>query len=115
MKALLLPLALYCGISAAHAQLLPVPGAKNPDWKVEKKEALPEATPFDELPKTDRMPNAAQKGIASIGNRHYHWDAERQLAYQWLSRPNSGTVAPDKKVVVREDRTGLTYTFIRRR
>ncbi|MBF9143606.1 hypothetical protein [Hymenobacter properus] len=115
MKALLLPLALYCGISAVHAQLLPVPGAKNPDWKVETPEVVPEAVPFGEAPKTDRMPNAVQKSIASKGNLHHYWDAERQLTYEWRSRPGSGTVAPDKKVVVREDRTGLTYTFIRRR
>ncbi|MBF9222826.1 hypothetical protein [Hymenobacter ruricola] len=114
MKILPILVALYCSISVAHAQLLPVPGVKNPDWKVEKKEALPDATPFDEAPKTDRMPNAAQKGISSIGNRHYHWDAEHQLAYQWLSRPGSGTVAPDKEVLVREERTGITYTFRRK-
>jgi len=82
MKSLLLLLALSGGVSAAHAQLLPVPGAKNPDWQAEKSEAIPEATPFGEAPKPDRMPNAAQKSIASSGNRHYHWDAERQLAYQ---------------------------------
>jgi hypothetical protein len=115
MKSLFIFLALFGSASAAHAQLLPVPGAKNPDWHAEKSEALPEATPFDEAPKLDRMPNAAQKSIASSGNRHYHWDAERQLAYQWLSRPGSGTIAPDNKVLVREDRTGLTYTFRRRR
>ncbi|MFD2718250.1 hypothetical protein ACFST9_05960 [Hymenobacter monticola] len=114
MKRLLLLSVLLSRADAAQAQLLPVPGSKNPDWKVEKKEALPEATPFDEAPKLDRMPNAAQKSIASIGNRHYHWDAERQLAYQWLSRSGSGTLAPDKEVLVREERTGITYTFRRK-
>ena len=115
MKRLLLFFVLLNGAHAAHAQLLPVPGAKNPDWQAEKSEAAPEATSFGEAPKPDRMPNAAQKSIASSGNRHYHWDAEHQLAYQWLSRPGSGTVAPDKEVLVREERTGITYTFRRKR
>lgn len=111
----LLFIALCCGTSAAHAQLLPVPGAKNPDWKTEKAEAQPEATPFDEAPQVDRMPNAVQNSIGSAGNRHYYWDASRQLAYQWQSRPGAGTVAPDKQVVVREDRTGIVYIFRRKR
>ena len=115
MKRLFTLLALCGSISAAHAQLLPVPGAKNPDWKVEKKEARAEATPFDEPPKIDRMPNAVQNSIVSKGDVHHYWDADRQLAYQWSSRPGSGTVAPDKEVLVREDRTGITYTFRRQR
>ncbi|GAB3580570.1 hypothetical protein [Hymenobacter daeguensis] len=114
MKGLFVLLLLCGGATAAHAQLLPVPGAKNPNWKTEKFAALPEATPFDEPPKTDRMPNAAQRSIASAGNRHYYWDASRQLSYQWLSRPGSNTIAPDKEVLVREDRTGITYTFRRK-
>ncbi|GAB3730181.1 hypothetical protein GCM10027594_12210 [Hymenobacter agri] len=92
-----------------------MPGAKNPDWKAEKSEKLPDATPFDEAPRPDRMPNAAQRSIASSGNRHFHWDAERQLAYQWLSRPGSNSIAPDKQVLVREEQTGIVYTFQRRR
>ncbi|MDO7846576.1 hypothetical protein Q5H92_09430 [Hymenobacter sp. M29] len=115
MKSLFILLALFGGASAAHAQLLPVPGAKNPDWKTEKSEAQPSATPFDEPLKTDRMPNAMQNSIVSKGNQHRYWDADRQLAYTWQSRPNSGTVAPDQEVLVREDRTGITYTFRRKR
>jgi hypothetical protein len=115
MKSFIVLLALCGGASVAQAQLLPVPGVKNPDWQAEKSEAAAEATPFGEAPTADRMPNAAQKSISSSGNRHYHWDAERQLAYQWQSRPGSGTVAPDKEVLVREDRTGITYTFRRKR
>ncbi len=93
MKRLLLLVILLCTASIAYAQLLPVPGAKNPGWTLEKSDvqqvdgqlALPSAT--------DRMPNAAQKSISSDGNRHSFWDADRQLAYQWLSR--SGTTAPE--------------------
>ncbi|MCI1189535.1 hypothetical protein MON38_19095 [Hymenobacter sp. DH14] len=115
MKSQLLLIVLGCGMSVAHAQLLPVPGAKNPDWNKEKAEAQPEATPFGEAPQVDPMPNAVQNSIASTGNHHYYWDASRQLAYQWRSRPGSGTVAPDKQVQVREDRTGIVYTFRRKR
>jgi hypothetical protein len=114
MKRLFLFLVLLSGAHAAQAQLLPVPGSNNPDWKAEKAEPLPDATPGGEPLKTDRMPNAGQRSISSSGNRHYHWDAEHQLAYQWLSRPGSGTVAPDKEVLVREERTGITYTFRRK-
>ena len=115
MKSLFTLLAL-CGIaSVAHAQLLPVPGAKNPDWKVEKKEALPQASLSDEPIRIDRMPNAMQNSIVSKGDVHHYWDADRQLAYEWRSRPGSGSVAPDKAVLVREDRTGTTYTFRRTR
>jgi hypothetical protein len=114
MKRLLLLVALLNGAHAAQAQLLPVPGSRNPDWNAEKTEALPEATPVGEPFKTDPMPNAAHKSIASSGNRHYHWDADRRLAYRWRSRPGSGTVAPDEEVLVRDERTGITYTFRRR-
>ncbi|WP_210516595.1 hypothetical protein [Hymenobacter terricola] len=115
MKILAVSFALCCSISIAHAQLLPVPGAKNPDWKTDNFEALPGAISFGEAPKTDRMPNAVQNSIISEGNLHHYWDANRQLAYQWRSRSGSGTVAPDKEVLVREERTGLTYTYRRRR
>ena len=114
MKCLLLPVALLCAASAAQAQLLPVPGTKNPDWALGKSEARPNAEPSDMLPGTDRMPNAMQKSIKSIGNRHYHWDASRQLAYEWQSRLGSGSVAPDKQVRVREERTGIAYVYRRR-
>ncbi|WP_201979098.1 hypothetical protein [Hymenobacter rubidus] len=115
MKSLFVLFALSGSAAAVQAQLLPVPGAKNPDWKTEKFEPLPEATPFDEPPKVDRMPNALQKSIVSAGNLHHYWDADRQLAYEWRSRLGSGTVAPDKEVLVYEERTGITYTFRRKR
>ncbi|MBU6123017.1 hypothetical protein [Hymenobacter siberiensis] len=60
------------------------------------------------------MPNAAQRSIARADNRHQWWDGTRQLAYEWLSRPGSCTIAPDKSVAVREERTGNTYIFRRR-
>ena len=112
MKRLFLLIALFGGASAAHAQLLPAPGSKNPDWNLEKSEVRKETSaPVLPAP-TDRMPNAAQKSISSNGNHHYHWDADRQLAYDWLSQP--GSVAPDKQVTVREQRTGTVYTFRRK-
>lgn len=115
MKTLLLSFGMLCaGTSIAHAQLLPVPGAKNPDWTLKKSEPRPNAEPSDVLPGTDRMPNAMQKSVKSIGNRHYHWDSDRQLAYEWLSRPTSGSIAPDELVTVRSESTGTTYTYRRR-
>ena len=114
MKRLLFAASLLFAAPAAYAQLLPVPGVKNPDWKLEKTETLPGAEPSDLQSGTDRMPNAAQRSIAGAGNHHYWWDGTRQLAYDWLSRPSSGSVAPDKAVAVREERTGTTYIFRRR-
>ncbi|MDQ2792576.1 MAG: hypothetical protein M3Y12_01010 [Bacteroidota bacterium] len=114
MKRLLLATSLLFAAPAAHAQLLPVPGAKNPDWKLEKAETRPETEPLVLLPGMDQMPNAAQRSIASADNHHYWWDGTRQLAYDWLSRPSSGSIAPDKAVAVREERTGTTYIFRRR-
>ena len=114
MKRLLLSVVLLCAAPAVRAQQLPVPGDKNPDWALEKSEARPNAGPSDVLPATDRMPNAMQKSIKSIGNRHYHWDSKRQLAYEWLSRPSSGSVAPDQLLTVRAEPTGTLYTYRRR-
>ena len=112
MKIPLLSFALTCGATAALAQLLPVPGIKNPDWKLEKSEALQlEGLPVLPPP-TDRMPNAAQKSIQSSGNQHAYWDADRQLAYQWQSSP--GTVKPEQQVKVLEQRTGIAYIYRRR-
>ena len=110
MKNFLLSLGLVCAALGAHAQILPVPGAQNPDWALEKSKARSRAEPADVLPGTDRMPNAGQQSIKSIGNHHYHWDSNRQLAYEWLSRPGSGSTAPDKLVVVRSESAG-TYTY----
>jgi hypothetical protein len=112
MKRLFLSLTILGSAFAAHAQLLPAPGNKNPDWTLEKSEVRKEAgAPVLPAP-TDRMPNAVQKSISSYGNHHYHWDADHQLVYDWLSQP--GSVAPDKQVTVREQRTGTVYTFRRK-
>lgn len=111
---ILLSLALLCGAAAVHAQLLPVPGAKNPDWKLEKSGARLGAEPSDITLGTDRMPNAAQRSIISADNHHWWWDGTRQLVYDWLSRPGTGSMAPDNAVAVREERTGTTYYYRRR-
>ena len=111
MKGLLLSSALLCGLSA-RAQMLPVPGGKNPDWMLLKTEQRP----YDGRPVipsgTDRMPNAVHKSISSIGNHHYSWDAEHQLAYDWMSR-DSSSVAPFKLVQVREGRKDVVYVYRR--
>lgn len=99
--------------SGAQAQALPLPGARNPEWALEN--TAPYAYrqgPNDLLPTNDRMPNASQRSVLSNGNRSYHWDAARQLAYEW---PNhTGSVGPYDSVTVRDDRTGTTYTYRRR-
>ncbi|MDB5271222.1 MAG: hypothetical protein JWP58_4262 [Hymenobacter sp.] len=111
MKGFLLSFALLFGLSA-RAQTLPVPGGKNPDWVLLKTEKRPyDGRPIIP-PGTDRMPNAAQKSISSIGNHHYTWDAEHQLAYDWLSR-DSSSVAPFKLVQVREGRKDVMYVYRR--
>ena len=112
MKILLLLFALTGGATAAHAQLLPVPGTKNPDWKLEKFEALQSKGLPVLPPPTDRMPNAAQKSIQSNRNQHTYWDADRQLAYQWQSSP--GSVKPEQQVKVLEQRTNIAYIYRRR-
>ena len=113
MKRLLLAASVLLAAPAACAQLLPVPGAKNPDWKLDKTQTRPGAESSDLLPGIDRMPNAAQRSIVSADNHHHWWDGHRQLAYDWLSRLGSGSVVPDKAVAVREARTGTTYLFRR--
>jgi hypothetical protein len=112
MKILMLPAALLYSL-CAHAQLLPVPRAQNPDWTLKKAAPLVTYPVPVQRVGTDRMPNAVQKSIGSSGNQHYHWDAKKQLVYTWLSRPGSETIAPDKEVTVRDARTDIVYTFRR--
>ena len=112
MKQLLLFAVLLGPACVAHAQLLPVPGTKNPDWRLEKSEAPQSEDLPVLLSPTDRMPNAAQKSIQSMGNQHSYWDATRQLVYQWQS--GSGSVKPEQQVKVLEQRTGIAYTYRRR-
>ncbi|MFD1468786.1 hypothetical protein ACFQ48_11175 [Hymenobacter caeli] len=111
LPGLLLVLGIAGFAGGAQAQALPVPGPRNPDWSLEKTEARPTAGPSTALLSNDRMPNAAQQSVSSTGNRHYQWDADRQLAYEWLSRP--GSEAPGQSVAVRDERTGTVYTYRR--
>lgn len=114
MKIFLLPFGILCAAaSLGHAQQLPVPGGKNPDWVLEKSKMRPNAQPTDVLPGMYPMPNAMQNSIKSIGNRHYYWDSHHQFAYEWLSRSSSGSIAPDAVVTVRKGPEGTTYTFRR--
>jgi hypothetical protein len=113
--------------AAAHAQILPVPNARNPDWILDNttlgsRPSRPDSAPGsrDRMPIADpsrqggvsAMPNALTKSISSVGNRHYYWDAARQLSYEWQSRPNQ--VAPDSLVKVRQQATGATFTYRKR-
>ena len=109
--------------SVAQAQVLPIPGSRNPDWVLEKTEHHtysqqpgPPSEKGSQIPgvasnanAVDRMPNSLSKSIRSIGNRHSYWDAERQVGYEWVSR--SGSLAPESLVMVREEQTGNVYTY----
>lgn len=113
MKLTLLSFALL-GALSAKAQLLPVPGKKNPDWvllNIRPQSYDAQALAIPSPPPTDRMPNASQKSIQSIGNHHYYWDANQQLAYDWYSK--EGKTEPDVMVFVREQRKDSVYTYRR--
>ena len=97
--------------SMAQAQLLPAPHQQNPDWSLQKVEAQSSAG-IVTTPATDRMPNGIQQSISSAGNHRRVWDAKRQLAYEWTSRPDE--MAPDKLVRVREQQTGTVYVYTRK-
>lgn len=125
MKQLLLLPALLASTLAAHAQLLPVPNTRNPDWvqtdtKLGFRPSPPDTLPGsrDRMPTVDprrngtpAMPNAQRKNLTSIGNTYRYWDADRQLAYQWEARP--GSAAPDSIVTVQQQATGAVYTYRR--
>jgi hypothetical protein len=113
MKSILLSVTLLCGASVAHAQLLPVPGAKNPDWVLQQTAKTPyDGQALAPPPATDPMPNGAQKSISSIGDHHYYWDAQRQLSYDWYSR-GPATMAPFVLVNVREANKDFVYVYRR--
>ena len=113
MKRSLLCLAVLLSAAlAAQAQVLPVPGAKNPDWVLFGTYRRPYDNRVFGPPSTDRMPNAAAKSVKSIGNQHYYWDAAHQLAYDWYSR--EGTLTPFGLVNVRVQQQDIVYSYHRR-
>lgn len=128
MKHLLLCPTLLLGTTlAAHAQLLPVPNTRNPDWvQIDTKLGFRPSRPDslaggrDRMPIADpsrgtaRMPNALRKNLMNIGNTYRYWDADRKLAYEWQARLGSGSAAPDSTVTVHQQATGATYTYRRR-
>ncbi|MDO7854734.1 hypothetical protein [Hymenobacter convexus] len=128
MKSLFTLLALVGGTAAAQAQLLPIPGARNPDWTLTKtspphpydssdslrykSDRMPNKAADFPAP-ADHMPNAARKSISGIGNRRYYWDADRRLRYAWQVKP--GSEAPDSTVTVHDDNSDIAYIFRRRK
>jgi hypothetical protein len=128
MKQLLLcPALALCTTLAAHAQLLPVPNTRNPDWvQIDTKLGFRPSRPDSLLGSRDRMPivdpsrgSASQmpnalgkKNLINVGNAYRYWDADRKLAYEWQARP--GSAAPDSIVTVQQQATGATYTYCRR-
>ncbi len=125
MKQLVLLPVLLAITLAAHAQLLPVPNTRNPDWvqtntKQGFRPSHPDLLPghHDQMPVVDlhrsgasTIPNAQRKNLMSIGNTYRYWDADRKLAYQWEARP--GSAAPDSVVTVQQQVTGAIYTYKR--
>ena len=126
MKSILCAAACLGATALSHAQVLPVPNARNPDWVLDKttlgfrpsrpdslpgsRDQMPIATPSREGEVTP-MPNGLGRSIASIGDRHEYWDAARQLRYEWQSRTNQ--VGPDSLVTVRQQATGAAFTYRR--
>ena len=110
----------------SHAQVLPVPNARNPDWVLDKttlgsrpsrpdtlpggRDQMPIANPDRQRPPA-AMPNALTRSISSMGQRRYYWDAAQQLGYEWQARP--GQTTPDRLVTVRQQATGATFTYRR--
>jgi hypothetical protein len=112
MKRLLLCSTTLLGASLiAQAQVLPVPGGKNPDWVLFGMYRRPYDSQAIWPPSTSRMPNAAGKSIMSHGNSHYYWDADRQLSYDWYSR--DGTLKPFGLVYVRVKQQDIVYSYHR--
>ncbi len=111
---------------SAHAQLLPVPNVRNPDWvqtdtKLGFRPSRPDSLPGsrDRMPIADpsrgtaaRIPNAQRRNLLNIGNTYRYWDADRRLTYEWQAR--SGSAAPDSTVTVYQQATGATFTYRRR-
>ncbi len=126
MKILLCP-TVWLGVTTlSHAQVLPIPNARNPDWVLGKTTLgfLPSwpdtlAGGCDRMPidnpsgqdKVATMPNALTRSFTSIGSRHQYWDADRRLSYEWQAR--AGQVAPDSLVTVKQQATGATFTYRR--
>ena len=128
MKSLLCAVAWLGASILSHAQVLPVPNARNPDWVLAKatsgfrlsrpdslpggRDRMPIVKPNREGPKDAiPMPNGLSQRITSIGDRHEYWDAARQLRYEWQSRTDQ--VGPDSLVTVRQQATGATFTYRR--
>ena len=113
MKLLLLcPAVLLTASLAAQAQVLPVPGGKNPDWVLVQTEQKLYDGHIIQSSNIDRMPNAEAKSIKSIGNHHYYWNAANHLAYDWVSK--DGMLEPLGLVNVREQQQSTVYSYRRR-
>ena len=123
----LLCLATVLATTAAHAQPLPIPNTRNPDWELLKREegfrpSWPDtlAGGSDRMPKVDpsrgrmveTMPNALQRSITSANGYQQYWDADRRLQYRWLARPEQLT--PTNVVAVYQQATGALFTYRKR-
>jgi hypothetical protein len=105
VKCSIVAVLLLIGSLEAQAQLLPVPGAKNPNWSLMRKKVVQPT----QIRSGDRMPNATFLGPTGGGNHRYYWDARRQLRYEWDTQP--GGESPLDSVKVHDDDTGTMYIY----
>ena len=104
---LVVGLVLYAA-SSAHAQKLPVPGQKNPDWSLQKTEEY-QLSHLEQQPEPIPMPSPRLRGGTrdSAGNWEILYDSERHVRYN-LREQKRGWVR------VQNLRTGTVYTYVRK-
>jgi hypothetical protein len=113
-KQRLLTASLVVAATAAQAQELPVPGEKNPDWKLQKtEEPYPQAYPSGskESPAPIAMPSPRIQGgmLNEQGEYDIFFDSSKGVRYDLTALKEQGTVR------VRNMRTGTEYTYARRK
>jgi hypothetical protein len=99
-----------CGLTnlTTHAQKLPVPGQKNPDWKLQKTEELASSEPLVSQPRPVPMPSPEITGgmLDSTGAWQILYDPKHHVRYN-LRAQKQGIVR------VQNLETGTVYTYQR--
>ena len=97
-----------CATSSAHAQKLPVPGQKNPDWSLQKTEEY-QLSHLEQQPEPIPMPSPRLRGgmLDSAGNWRILYNSELRVRYN-LREQKRGWVR------VQNLRTGTVYTYVRK-
>lgn len=101
-----------CAASSAHAQKLPVPGQKNPDWSLQKTEEMYPSEPTTEKNQTIySMPIMPREGYGGMKNQNGEWeilyDSKHQVRYN-MKAYKRGFVR------VQNLQTGTVYTYTRK-